>query len=367
MLAGALFPAQLAALLWLAGPPQDPLASAARAEPARVERRLSAMGTWLELTLEAPERALALAASERAVRAIEACETRLSTWQEDSELARLNRARVGEAVTLSSELAADLARARCFWRATEGAFDPGLAALVVAWGLRSGGRSPAPEELTSALAAGGWAGFELEDRRAVRRHPLAGIEEGGFGKGVGLDAALAVLAAAGITQARLDLGGQLALLGSPWTTTLADPRDRARAVLELCFDRGSLSTSANSERGILVDGVRRGHLLDPRSGQPVEDFGSLSVWAADATAADCLSTGLYVLGPERAFRWRAAQRATEPVELLVLLPQGERLLALASEGWRGRLRPLVPELELSFVSDAVARSAVPLLPLAIPR
>jgi thiamine biosynthesis lipoprotein len=362
--------AELAAVLCLAGLHQDPPCCASgRAEPARVERRLAAMGTWLDLELAAPERPLALAASERAVRAIEACEARLSTWREDSELARLNHAAVGEVVTLSSELAADLARARGFWLATEGAFDPGLAALVAAWGLRSGGRSPAPEELASALAAGGLAGFELDGRRAVRRHPLAGIEEGGFGKGVGLDAALAALAEAGITEARIDLGGQLGLLGShgpsPWTVVLADPRDRARAVLELRVDAGSFSTSGNSEHGILVDGVRHGHLLDPRSGQPAEDFGSLSVWAGDATAADCLSTGLYVLGPTQAFRWRTAHRANEPVELIVLAPHGERLVALASEGWRGRLRPLVPGLELRFVSEDAARLQDPFSLLSI--
>lgn len=326
------------------------------AEPTRVERRLAAMGTWLELSVAAPERVLALEASERAVRAIEACEARLSTWREDSELARLNRAAPGQAVTLSCELAADLERARTFWRATGGAFDPGLGALVSAWGLRSGGRVPTAAELEAARGVGGFAAIELEGRRAVRLHPLAAVEEGGFGKGVGLDAALAALAAAGIVEARVDLGGQLAILGSPCTTTLADPRQRARAVLELRFDAGSLSTSGNSERGIVVDGVARGHLLDPRTGEPAEDFGSLTVLAPDATAADCLSK-LYVLGPEQALRWRAANHDSWPgIELLVLVRRGSGLLALASEGWRGRLRALVPELELVFVSEGAASS-----------
>lgn len=363
----ALLRIELAAVLFLTGVAQDPSRSAEQAEPARIERRLSAMGTWLDLEVAAPERPLALEASERAVRAIEACEARLSTWREDSELARLNRAAVGEVVTLSSELAADLGRARDYWQATGGAFDPGLGALVAAWGLRTGGRAPTTVELAEALAAGGFAGFELAGSRAVRRHRLAAIEEGGFGKGVGLDAAVAALVGAGITEARIDLGGQLALLGSPssgsWKAVLADPRDRARAVLELRLDSGSLSTSGSSERGIVVDGVRRGHLLDPKNGRPAEGFGSLSVWATDATTADCLSTGLYVLGSTQAFRWRAAHRAGEPIELLVLEPRGERLLALASEGWRGRLLPIAPELDLSFVSDEeVARIPLPMVP-----
>jgi len=320
---------------------------------ARVERRLSVMGTWLEIEVGAPDRAQALEASERAVRALESCEARLSTWRDDTELARLNHAPVGAEVTLSAELAADLGRARDLWRATGGAFDPGLGALVEAWGLRSGGRKPSPAELAAARATGGFASFELEGNRAVRRHPLAAVEEGGFGKGVGLDAALAALRAAGIREAHLDLGGQISILGEPATITLADPRDRARAVLELCLEAGSLSTSGNGEHAILVEGERRGHLLDPRTGEPAPDFGSLSVSAADATAADGLSTGLYVLGPEAALRWRVLHRDSFPVEVVVLEPRGERLLARVSAGWRGHLRALVSELELVFVDDAV--------------
>lgn len=365
MCAGAPLSCLLPAVLGLAVAQE--LAAPAGSGPARIERRLGAMGTWLELSVVADERASALAASERAVRAIEACEARLSTWRDDSELARLNRSTVGSLVTLSSELAADLEQARFFWRATGGAFDPGLGALVAAWGLRSGGRAPSDVELTAARAAGGFAGFELEGRRAVRLHSLAAVEEGGFGKGLALDAALAELAAAGIVEARIDLGGQLALLDWPGTVALADPRARERAVLELVLDSGSLSTSGNSERGIVVDGVRRGHLLDPRTGAPAEDFGSLTVWARDATAADCLSK-LYVLGPEAAFGWLAAQ--SDPrlrIELLVLVPRGERLLALASEDWRGRLRALVPDLDLTFVRTDAAQSLDPLLPDLVSR
>lgn len=331
------------------GPPPDGL----------VERRLGAMGTWLEVSVRAPERATALAASEAAVRALEACEARLSTWRDDSELARLNRSPLGEAVELSPELARELARVRELWQATGGAFDPGLGALVTAWGLRTGGREPAPGELAAALAAGGFAAFELEGRRAVRHHPLASIEEGGFGKGLGLDEALRALLAAGATEARLDLGGQVLIHGRAQEVLLADPDRRERPVLALTLDSGSLATSGNAERGIVVAGQRRGHLLDPVRGEPAPDFGSLSVWAGDATTADALSTGLYVMGPERALAWHAARSVgTAPLELVLLLrgPAGPR--AVITPGLRARVRALVPEL-------AVELASVPATPVSL--
>jgi len=314
-----------------------------------VERRLAAMGTWLEVRVQAAERGTALAASEAAVRALEACEARLSTWRTDSELARLNSAPVGSPFALSAELADDLARARGLWAATGGAFDPGLGALVEAWGLRQGGRAPSAAELEAARAAGGFASFALDGRSALRLHPLARIEEGGFGKGLGLDQALRALRAAGGAAACLDLGGQVLVHGAPQEIELADPDQRDRPVLALRLESGSLATSGNSERGIVVAGERRGHLLDPRSGAPAPDFGSLTVWAADAFTADALSTGLYVLGPERALAWQAEPRADGPACELVLLLRTERgPRAVVTAGLRPRVHALVPGLEIEL-------------------
>ncbi len=280
-----------------------------------VERRLGAMGTELEVKVEAGNRALALEASEAAVRALEAAEARLSTWRDDSELARLNRAPVDTPVALSPRLAAELRGVQHWWRETGGAFDPGIGLLVAAWGLRTGGRVPTAEEREAARAAGGLAGLELTlDGRALRRRPGLILEEGGWGKGAGLDAAVEALRADGHARAAvLNLGGQVAVYrqgaepATPWTVPLADPRDRQRAVVALAVASGSVATSGNSEHGFERDGVRYGHLLDPATGSPARDFGSLTVWAPEALAADCLSK-LYVLGPDAALAWARAHR-----------------------------------------------------------
>jgi thiamine biosynthesis lipoprotein len=312
---------------------------------ATVERRLSLMGTSFTITVEAADRVSGLAASERAVAALEAAEARLSTWREDTELARLNRAAVGAPVPLSPALFADLEAAQRCREETDGAFDPAIGALVRAWGLRQGGRLPSAEERKAAVATSGLAGLALEGGTAVRRQPGLILEEGGFGKGAGLGNALAALAGAGVSRAFLDLGGQVAVLGGGWIVPVAHPWRRDRPAAVLSIDGGSVSTSGNSERGIEIDGRRLGHLLDPRTGEPAPDFGSLTVWTADPLQADCLSTGLYVLGPERALRWASAHVG---VEVLVLRLDGNRLEALASRGLEGKLKVLDPEVEIEF-------------------
>ena len=129
---------------------------------------------------------------------------------------------------------------------------------------------------------------------------------------------------------------------------VADPRDRRRAVVALTIFSGSVATSGNSEHGFERGGVRYGHLLDPRTGAPARDFGSLTVWAPEALAADCLSK-LYVLGPDAALAWARTHR---DVEVLILEPRPGGLRARATAGWRGRLKAIVPELEIEFESRA---------------
>lgn len=345
----------LAAVLWTA---QAASAASAPGDEtgAAVERRLTLMGTEAAVRVEAADRRTALAASEAAVRALEAAERRLSTWTEESELARLNRAPVGDPVTLSPELAAELAAAEACRRATGGAFGAGVGPLVDAWGLRTGGRRPGPEELRAALAASAGEVVTLgPSGTATRRLQGSRIEEGGFGKGAALDAARQALtdpltgafAGVAVRSARLDLGGQVLFVGAGEELAVAHPADRGRAVLALSPEAlagRSAATSGNSERGIVVDGERLSHLLDPETGMPVPDLGSVTVLAGSGLEADCLSTGLYVMaarhGLAAALAWTEERAGVDAAFVRPLAEGG--LEVVATSGLDGRVRVLDP-------------------------
>lgn len=336
------------------------VSSARESKSAQIARRLALMGTTFDVEVAAKTRSQALAASEAAVQAIEAAERRLSTWRPESELSALKRAAAGFPVPISPALAADLQAAIECARDTGGAFDPTVGPLVEVWGLRRGGRLPNAKDLEVARGVIGFAGLrlgvDLAGRpTATKRYAELALEEGGFGKGAGLSDALAALAKApGVSSAQLEFGGQVAILAGHRTqVVLADPARREREVLELSIDRGSLSTSGNGERGITIDGERIGHLLDPRTGHPAADFGSLTVWAADPLRADCLSTGLYVLGPEAALAWAAKHPGVEVVALVrdrAANGGSGAVRALASAGWRGRARSLVSGLKIEVAA-----------------
>jgi thiamine biosynthesis lipoprotein len=273
--------------------------------PTSVERRVWAMGTHLTVSVEAAHRGAALAASEAALRAVAEVEERLSTWTDGSELSRLNSAVFGSAVPISPELEGDLRAASVWWRVTRGAFDPGIASLVRAWDLRGDGRQPTDAELEWALANSGLAHLDLCPGFARVKASGFGIEEGGFGKGIALQRALDSGLASGADCVVMDFGGQVALGGAcrKIEVGIADPDLRDKKIATLSLQSGSVATSGNSERGIVADGERRGHLLDPRTGVPAPDWGAVTVVAADPVVADCLSTALYIMGPWAGGEW----------------------------------------------------------------
>jgi FAD:protein FMN transferase len=308
--------------------------------PARIERRLEAMGTLLGLSVAGPDRAAALEASETAVREIARVEALLTTWRPGGPLDRLNGATAGEAVTLDPEVSGLLAAVFDWSERTDGAFDPTVLPLVRAWDLRGQGRIPDEAALTRALAATGRGRFQFDGGtgRTMRLSADAGIDEGAWGKGYALDRAASALRRCGVAEALLDLGGQVAAVGRA-TVAVADPRDRGRAAVTLSIEDESVSTSGNSERGRTVAGRRIGHLLDPRTGQPAPDFGSATAVAPSGLSADVLSTAFFVLGPEKGLQLsERLRRRGLPNEALFLVVADGRRKVVASPGIRSRLK-----------------------------
>ena len=144
------------------------------------------------------------------------------------------------------------------------------------------------------------------------------------------------------------MGGQVGIFGktAEYTVGIAHPEKRTSPVLELVMDNGSVATSGFSQRQVSVNGRRYGHIIDPENGLPVADFGSLTVWAADATAADCLSTGLYVMGPDKAMKWAAE---AENIEIVVLqTARNSPIRCRTTAGLKGRLRSLGENINIEF-------------------
>lgn len=276
---------------------------------ARVEREFYTMGTALRARVEAASSDAASRALEDAASEVERLAALLSTWDPATPMSVVNHAPVGEPTSAPAELVALLVEAEAWARGTGRAFDPAVGALVDAWDLRGEGRHPDAGALATALEAVGPGAFSVDATAGtLTRHVSAAwIDTGAFGKGAALRAAATVLRRNAVDRALLDLGGQiLAVTGigqEPWTVAVAHPSRRMDAAAWLRLTEESVATSGNSERGLVVDGRSVGHILDPRTGEPVPFWGSVTVVSVDPLVADILSTALYVMGPNTGLAW----------------------------------------------------------------
>jgi len=84
---------------------------------------------------------------------------------------------------------------------------------------------------------------------------------------------------------------------APWKVAVRHPfqPDRSLGVLHLAHGQ-AVATSGHYERFVTLDGRRYAHIVDPRTGFPVEGMAGITVLASTAVEADALSTTLFVLG-----------------------------------------------------------------------
>jgi len=307
--------------------------AAGNAPSLLVTRDVYLMGTRATISTYAETRAEGLATLESALTSLEDTEAELSTWRPTSAVSLLNRQTLGEPWFATLRLCRMFTDVWEWQRSTGGAFDPTIGRLLDAWDIHGIGRIPSAAARASALASSGIGHFSFDAPRCtVTRTADATFDVGAFGKGEALDR---VSITVGDDPWMVNLGGQVSVGGrrpetGVWTVTIADPRHRDRAVVELQIASGSLATSAGSERDLIVEGTRVGHILDPRTGLPVTFDGSVTVWHERGLAADALSTALFVMGPDQGLQWSEARG----LAVLYLIPEQGGLRVASTRAFR---------------------------------
>ena len=270
-----------------------------------------AMGTSFEVHLYAADRERARELFEAAFDEIERVEAALSNYRPSSELSRINAQAASAAVTTDPEVFGLLVRGFEYSRLSDGAFDMTVGRLMKAWGFfRGSGRFPSEEELARVREQTGWRRVGLDPARRSVSFLAPGLEldPGGIGKGYALDRVAELLREQGVTAALLASGSSsIYALGAPhgkagWAVRVPDPVERTRALSTVTLKDQSLSTSGNYEKFFRMGGRTYCHIMDPRTGRPVEGVLQTTVIAPQATDSDALSTAVFVLGPERGAR-----------------------------------------------------------------
>jgi len=278
------------------------------------------MGTVVEISvIPADEEAI-----KEAFDAIKKVDELMSTYKPESEVSILNRQGENQ---LSPQTTQIIQEAIKFSEMTEGAFDITCRPLINLWNrAKKEEKIPTLQEIEEAKNLVSYKKIALEGDLVKFGQPGMEIDLGGIAKGWAVDKAIQALRKREVKAALVNAGGDLYALGrrslwKKWEVGTQHPRDQEKILTTIEVSDRGVATSGDYRRYFTLEGRRFSHIVDPRTGETVEEVPmSVTVVAPDATTADALATGIFVLGPE------------EGMKLIESLPGVEGLIV--SEGMR---------------------------------
>ena len=242
----------------------------------------------------------------------------LSRTLPQSDVSRINVAG-GEAVEVDPRTADLIGQALTYCSASDGLFDITIGAVSSLWDFHEG-VVPTPEQIAAALPHVGYACVRVSGTTVQLADPEARIDLGGIAKGYVADAILDELAGQGVQSAYVNLGGNVKVLGSKpdgsaWRVGVRDPRpdaDEGQSVARVELTGGSVVTSGLYERQFELDGRRYWHILDPRTGYPVQShIASATIVSERSIDGDGYTKPLFMMDKDAALAWVADHEGLE--------------------------------------------------------
>lgn len=306
-----------------------------------------AMDTIVAVSLTAREpRSKLEGVLDEAFAELERMENLFSMHDPASRLSALNAANGDVPTRVDAELYALLRDARALSRRTGGAFDPTVGPLTTLWDEALYAETPALPASGDIAAAAALVDREAlflpesgDDTAFLARKGMK-LDLGGIAKGYASGRVADIVRRAGVPSALIDLGGNVVLVGArpdgdDWNIGIQSPeRPRGVPAAILSLRDTAVVTAGVYERYAEVDGRRYTHILDPRSGFPVEGaLLSATIVADDPVAGDALSTACVVAGVADALALLAEFPGAEAVFIL----SGDVREVVATGGLRGRI------------------------------
>ncbi|MEP5764081.1 MAG: FAD:protein FMN transferase [Halieaceae bacterium] len=259
------------------------------------------MGTRIEVELWSEREEQALRAIARVMDSMAQVNALMNPWDEDSELALLNREAQHRAVPVSAELYTVIERALYYSRLSEGAFDISFASVGQFYDYRAA-QAPDAERVAAYRDKINYRAIKLHPQSRSISYDIEGLQVdlGGIAKGYAVDRGIDILVEEGIRGGVVSAGGDSRILGDlgdrPRTIGIRHPRKEGEFAVMIPLADTAISTSGDYERFFIQDGVRVHHILDPGTGRSSASMQSASILSDRAIDSDALSTTTFVLG-----------------------------------------------------------------------
>jgi thiamine biosynthesis lipoprotein len=265
------------------------------------------MGNHFEITVAVEEEARGFEIIKAAYDYIQTIENQLTTYNENSDTARINAAAGIHPVEVPSETFALIQRCQRISRITQGAFDITYGSVDKSlWNFdTSMSRLPDAATAKRMVRLINYENVELnvQDQSVFLREKGMRIGFGGIGKGYAAEKTREWMRQQGITAGIVNASGDLTTWGKqpngkPWTIGIADPNQSSTIFSYLEVSDMAVATSGNYEKFIVIEGRKYSHTIDPRSGLPITGIKSVTIITPNAELADALTTPVAIMGIE---------------------------------------------------------------------
>lgn len=231
-----------------------------------------------------------------------------STYQKNSVISKFNAAPKNKKLIVSKEFITMLELAKKFHDETEGAFNPTLAPVIKAWGFGGGKKKEADKDIKDAMKKVGLHFVKWDKEKFEVWKELDGVEldVNAFAPGWAADLIGEMLIKNKVTNFMVDISGEILFKGSkgegiPWIGGIERPivEGQPEVHLALKMNNVAMATSGNYRQFFDENGVRKSHIIDPRTGAPVShSVSSATIIAETAAEADAWGTAMMVLGKD---------------------------------------------------------------------
>ncbi|AKG33741.1 FAD:protein FMN transferase [Paenibacillus durus] len=245
---------------------------------------------------------------------LERMDIEFSRTKEGGEIYNVNLQAGKNAVAVSDETLDAIKQSIKYAEEMNGLFDPTIGPLVDLWNIGNGGEKvPQQAEIDKAKSLTNYKDIIIDEQAKTVKLAKEGmvLDLGGIGKGYAADRIADYLKSQGLDSAMINLGGSSIIglgtkpSGAQWNIGLQDPdKSRGTQLGTIKISNEVIDASGVYERFFIQDGVRYHHILDPRTGYPSQNgLKSVTIMSPNATDADALSTGVFLMGYEEGLKY----------------------------------------------------------------
>lgn len=274
------------------------------------KQEFSSMGCPCSVSLYAKDEQQARNVFKAIYHEVDRLDQYYTNYTSTSFVAKINK-KAGDknGILVDPETAILLDYAEACYELSEGLFDVTAGALRRAWDFDAATPSlPSPERVEALLRVVGWDKLIWRKPHLILPYPGMMIDFGGVVKEYASDAAEKVCKSLGIQHAMIEMGGDIKIVGPhvderPWRIGVSHPRANDTSIAYIELSQGGVATSGDFERAITIDGRLYAHILNPKTGMPVEGISGITAVAEHCLVAGSLTTIAFLKGPKEGRKW----------------------------------------------------------------